>query len=110
MKNAIVQVITQQSSPDYAAAVVRDYEAAVSRAAASPILSRDLGLPKSAVQTPQKELSFTKGSKAVIWVGVEKYEGTIKDDRPGWVVLHTDTGEVTVRKSEITRSEVPSKP
>jgi hypothetical protein len=44
-----------------------------------------------------------------IWVGTDKYVGTVKDDLSGWVVLQTDKGEVTVRKSEITRSEVPSK-
>jgi hypothetical protein len=42
-------------------------------------------------------------------VGTEKYMGTVKDDRAGWVVLQTDKGEVTVRKSEITRSEVTGK-
>jgi hypothetical protein len=56
------------------------------------------------------EPSFTKGSKAIIWMGNEKYEGTVKDDRSGWVVLQTDKGEATLRKSEITRSEAPSKP
>jgi hypothetical protein len=110
MKDGLVHVITQQTTPDYIAAALRDYEAAVSRAAESPVLSRDLGLQKGTAPTPQKELSFTKGSKVTIWVGVEKYVGTVKEDRPGWVVLQTDTGEASVRKSEITRSEVPTKP
>ncbi|HTU91928.1 MAG TPA: hypothetical protein VMF69_17735, partial [Gemmataceae bacterium] len=110
VKNAIVGVIAQQSSPDYAAAAVRNYEAAVDRAAASPILSRDLGLHKSGASSPSAEPTFTKGNKVTIWVGNDKYVGTVKDDRPGWVVIQTDKADVTVRKSEITRSEVPPKP
>ncbi len=110
LKDAIVQVIARQAAPDYTAALMRDYESAVSRAAASPVLSRDLNLSKSAAPTPSAEPTFTKGAKATIWVGNDKYAGTIKDDRPGWVVLQTDRAEVTVRKSEITRAEVQPKP
>jgi hypothetical protein len=110
VKNAVVSVITKQASPEYAAAVARDYETAVSHAAASPILSRDLGLSKSSAPAPAAELTFAKGGKVTIWVGNEKYVGTVKDDLPGWIVLQTDKAEVTVRKSEITRAEVPPKP
>jgi hypothetical protein len=111
LKNAIVGVsgIGRQASPDYIAAAVRDYQSAVSRAAASPVLSRDLSLTKSTVSAPAMEPTFTKGAKATIWVGNEKYAGTVKDDLPGWVVLQTDKAEVTLRKSEITRAEVPPK-
>jgi hypothetical protein len=109
MKDALVQVIAHESSPDHAAAAVRDYDAAIARAAASPVLSRDLGLPKIVPPAPSPEPTFPKGGKATIWLGNDKYVGTITDDRPGWVVLQTDKAEVTVRKSEITRSEV-SKP
>jgi hypothetical protein len=110
MKDSMVQIITLQSSPEYAASAERAYEVAVTRASASPILSRDLGLQKNPAPAPQTEPSFTKGSKVTIWVGNEKYEGTVKEDRPGWVVLQTEKGEVSLRKSEITRSEAPSKP
>jgi hypothetical protein len=110
MKNALVQVIAQEATPSHAAAAVRDYDAAAARAAASPVLSRDLGLSKSAAAAPAEEPKLTKGGKATIWVGNDKYVGTVKDDLPGWIVLQTDKAEVTVRKSEITRSEVPSKP
>jgi hypothetical protein len=109
LKNAIVQGIGRQSLPEYTAATMRNYESAVSRAANSPVLSRDLGLSKSNAPAPSGEPSFTKGAKATIWVGNDKYDGTVKEDRPGWVVLQTDKAEVTVRKSEITRAEVPPK-
>jgi hypothetical protein len=112
LKNAIVGVsgIGRQASPDHIAAAIRDYQSAVARAAASPVLSRDLGLSKSTVSAPSTEPTFTKGAKATIWVGNEKYAGTVKDDSPSWVVLQTDKAEVTVRKSEITRAEVAPKP
>jgi hypothetical protein len=109
LKNAIVPVIARQAGPEHSVAAVRDYEAAVSRAAASPVLSRDLGLTKENASLPSAEPAFTKGAKATIWLGNEKYEGTIKDDRSGWVVLQTDKAEVTVLKSEITRAEVTPK-
>jgi|GEM_PF-2080980 hypothetical protein len=110
VKNAIVSVIARQASPEYAAAAARDYEAAVARAAASPVLARDLGLSKSSAPAPSAGPTFTKGAKATIWVGNDKYVGTIKDDSFGWVVLQTDKAEVTVRKSEISRAEVSPKP
>jgi hypothetical protein len=109
MKNALVEVIARDASPENAAAALRAYDAAAARAAESPVLSRDLGLSKSSSSAPSREPTFTKGSKVTLWAGNEKYVGTVKEDRPGWVVLHTDRGEVTVRKSEITRSET-SKP
>jgi hypothetical protein len=109
MKNAIVGAIARQALPEYTTAAMRDYEAAMSRAANSPVLSRDLGLSKSNAPAPSGEPTFSKGAKATIWVGNEKYAGTVKDDRPGWLVLQTDKAEVTVRKSEITRAEVPPK-
>lgn len=110
MKNALVQVIAQDATPSRTAAAVRDYDAAAARAADSPILSRDLGLSKSAAAAPAREPKYTKGAKATIWVGNDKYVGTVKEDLPGWLVLQTDKAEVTVRKSEITRSEAPTKP
>lgn len=109
MKNALSQVIARDASPEYAASVLRTYDAAAARAAESPVLSRDLGLSKSSSSTPSREPTFTKGSKVTLWAGNDKYVGTVKEDRPGWIVLQTDKGEVTVRKAEITRSEA-SKP
>jgi hypothetical protein len=109
LKNAIVGAIARQGLPEYTVAATRDYQSALSRAAASPVLSRDLNLPKSGASAPSAEPTFTKGAKATIWVGNEKYAGTVKDDLSGWVVLQTDKGEVTVRKSEISRAEVPPK-
>ena len=110
MKNALVQTVARDATPENAVAALRNYEAAAARAAASPILSRDLGLKKSSTAAPSQGPTYTKGSKATIWVGNDKYIGTVKEDRPDWVIIQTDKTEATVRKSEITRSETPSKP
>jgi hypothetical protein len=110
MKTALVQSVARDATPENAAAALRNYEAAVERAATSPVLSRDLGLKKSSNAAPSQAPTYTKGSKVTIWVGNDKYVGTVKDDRPDWVIIQTDKAEATVRKSEITRSETPSKP
>jgi hypothetical protein len=114
MKDALVQQIAHESSGEYAAAALRNYENAAAHAAASPFLSRELSLTPAPAPAPEPapapraaEPTFKKGSKVTIWVGNDKYAGTVRDDRPGWVVLQTDKAEVTVRKSQITRSEAP---
>jgi hypothetical protein len=108
-KAAMVQGIARDSSPEYATAALRNYDAVLGRAASSSVLARDLSLQKGPATYSSYEPSYTKGGKVTLWVGTEKYMGTVKDDRAGWVVLQTDKGEVTVRKSEITRSEVTGK-
>ena len=110
MKTALVQTVARDATPENAAAALRNYEAAAARAATSPVLSRDLGLTKSSTAALSQGPTYTKGSKATIWVGNDKYVGTVKEDRPDWVIIQTDKAEATVRKSEITRSETPSKP
>ncbi len=54
MKTALSQAIARDASADYAAAALKSYEAAVARAASSPVLSRDLGLKKSAAPSKEK--------------------------------------------------------
>jgi hypothetical protein len=110
MKNSLVQVIAHEATADYAAAAVRNYQAAAGRAAASPLLSRELSLRADASAPAPTEPAFKKDSKVTIWVGNDKYVGTVLDDRPEWVVLQTDKAEVTIRKAGITRSEVQRKP
>jgi hypothetical protein len=110
LKDALVRVIAHDATADRSVAAVRGYEAAAARAADSAVLSRDLGLKKGPAPKPDQGLSFPKGSKVTVWVGKDKYVGTVKDDRGDWLVIQTDSAEVTLRKSEITRSEVSGKP
>jgi hypothetical protein len=110
LKNALAKAILTDASPDYAAQALRNYDTAVARAASSPTLAKALSLRKSPATYAAYEPTFTKGANVVVWVGNDKYAGTVKDDHPGWVVIQTAAGEVTVRKSEITRSETPAKP
>jgi hypothetical protein len=56
MKAAIVHVIASQYTPDYAAAAAKNYQSALDAAAASSVLSRDLGLTRSKkTTTPPKQ-------------------------------------------------------
>jgi hypothetical protein len=109
VKNSIAPGMAREGSPEHAAFAVRTYDTVAARATASPTLSRDLSLQKGPAYSTDHCLSFAKGSKVTVWVGNDKYQGTVKDDSADWVVLQTGTSDVTVRKSEITRSEVPSK-
>ncbi len=109
VKNSIAPAMARESSPEYAAFAVRTYDTIAARAAASPTLSRDLSLQKGSAYSTDRGPSFSKGSKVTIWVGNDKYQGTVKEDSADWVVLQTGTSDMTVRKSEITRAEAPSK-
>lgn len=53
VRTAILQAITTQTSPDSVNAAIKNYETAVDRAAASSVLSRDLGLTKRATPPPK---------------------------------------------------------
>lgn len=109
VKNAIVPAMARESSPEHAALAVRTYDSVAGRAAASATLSRDLSLQKGPAYSTDRGLAFAKGSKVTIWVGNDKHQGTVKEDSADWVVLQTGTSDVTLRKSEITRTEVPSR-
>jgi hypothetical protein len=109
LKNSIAPRIAHEGSPEYAASATRFYDTAAGRAAASAVLSRDLSLQKGPAAYSDHLPSFTKGSKVTVWVGNDKYQGTVKDDSDGWVVIQTGNNEVTVRKSEVTRIEAPAK-
>lgn len=109
VKNSIAPAMAREGSPEHAAFAVRAYDSVAARAAASPTLSRDLSLQKGPAYSTDHGPSFAKGSKVTIWVGNDKYQGTVKEESADWVVLQTGTNDVTVRKSEITRAEAPSK-
>lgn len=110
MKAALAPVLASQASPEYAEHVLRTYEKTAARAAASPVLAKTLSLRKAPAVAANYEPSFTKDSKVAVWVGNDKYDGVVKSDRSGWVVLETDDGEVSLRKSTIERSLVHNKP
>jgi hypothetical protein len=110
MKDAMVQAIAKQTDPEYANDTLRHYERAVSRAATMPMLAKTLSVPRTATASAEYEPSYKKDSHVVLWIGDDKYSGTVKADQPGWVVLDTEEGEVSVRKSQIMRSQVIARP
>jgi hypothetical protein len=112
MKTAIAPAIAAQLSPEYAEQAEQHYEKAMTRAASSPTLAKALHLRPTDEATASRpsEPSYAKDSTVTVWAGNDKYTGVVMADRPGWVVLKTDEGEMTLRKSTIERSLVRSKP
>ena len=110
MKEAIAQAIAKQTDPEYANDTLRHYERAVSRAVSMPMLAKTLSVPRTATASAEYEPSYKKDSHVVLWIGEDKYTGTVKSDQAGWVVLDTEEGEVNVRKSQIMRSQVLARP
>lgn len=110
MKEAIAQAIAKQTEPEYANDTLRHYERAVSRAVSMPMLARTLSVPRTATASADYEPSFKRDSHVILWIGEDKYTGTVKEDRSGWVVLDTEDGEVSVRKAQIMRSQVLGRP
>jgi len=87
-KDEMVKVIAQQASPEYADAAQRHYHTALSHAAASPAVARAMSPHTTAnVSADEDELSYPKDSEVVVWSGNEKYSGTVKADRPNWLIL-----------------------
>ena len=110
IKDAMAKAIANQTSPEYANQALHEYEKALARAASSPMLAKTLSLPKPSVATAKDEISYPENRKVTIWIGSDKYDGVVKADRPSWIVLETDDGEMRVRKSSIERSIVHAKP
>jgi len=109
-KDEMVKAIAQQTSPEYAEAAQKHYQAALSHAATSPTVAKALSLPKTPNAYAELDPSYPKDSEVVLWLGTEKYTGIVKADRPDWLILQTDKGELRVRKSAIVRAEVRAIP
>jgi hypothetical protein len=110
IKDAMAPAIAKQIEPEYASETLRHYERAVSRAVSMPMLAKTLSVPRTATASADYEPSYKKDSHVVLWIGDDKYRGTVKADQPGWVVLDTEEGEVSLRKSQIMRSQVLARP
>jgi hypothetical protein len=99
LKNNLAPVIAQQAaSPEYHAAVIKNYQTALADAAASPRLARGLRLDgrKPVKAMPPVTLTLKNG---------EKVEGSSLDDKTGgdFYIVETPRGQTSVRKSEVIR-------
>jgi hypothetical protein len=107
LKNAIAPVIAQQmASPEYQAAVIRNYNAALAEVSTHPRLARALGLKKSDVAevagTPEQPVK-PRPPVTLTLKGGEKIEGNTMTEEGDWYVVTTPRGQTQVRKSEVTR-------
>ncbi len=107
LKNQIAPVIAQQmASPEYAAAVSRNYQAALTEAANYPRLARALGVKKgegAEVAFPTEPRARPQPPVTLTLKGGEKVEGSTLAEEGDWYVVTTPRGQTQVRKSEVMR-------
>ncbi len=109
LKDAMAQVIAQQAaSPEYAAAVIKNYQTALADVAASPRLAKSLRLDgrRPAEGVP---VGIPPGPKAAAPITLtlkngDKVEGSsMKPDDGDFYVVETPRGQTSIRKSEVIR-------
>jgi hypothetical protein len=105
MKNALAGTIAQQATPEYTAAAVRNYEAAVARASESGPIRVAMGLSDRPGSGRVAEAAFVKGRPPVTLIRKEgeRIEGSKMRDEGDWYIVERANDEVQVRKSEVTR-------
>jgi hypothetical protein len=108
LKNAMAQVIAQQAaSPEYAATVTRNYQAALGEVMRSDRLARDLRLPRArageGVPVGPPEPKFEKGPFVLTLKGGDKVDADEMAREGDWMVLKTRKGTERIRESEVTR-------
>jgi len=109
IKEAMAQVLAQQSTPEYAASIDRSYEQVVLRASTSPTLRVAFGVP--ALQAVRSEMQnnyraiegpASTGAVTLTMRGGDRISATSTREEGDWVVLYQD-GRV---KSKVRQSEV----
>jgi hypothetical protein len=116
IKEAVAQTISRQATPEYTAAVYRNYGAALARAANTPVLrdSLALGKPKGRPeigeaaygQTIPGGPTFQAGRPVTLTLkGGGTLEGTVVGEDPDWVAVETSNSIVNVRKAEVVKGE-----
>jgi hypothetical protein len=106
MKSAMAREIASQATPEYAGATARDLGVATGRIASSDQLAKGFGIARSnvlpaAAPSPAHIVLTLKGG--------EKVEGTVYGEDTDWFRVDTPTGTVSVRKSEVSKVEMPKK-
>jgi hypothetical protein len=106
MKAAFARQIASQADPAFAAGAARDMGVAMGRIGASEQLAKSFGLnrgniaPAAAATAPHIVLTLKNG---------DKVDGTLYGEDADWFRVDTATGTVSVRKSEVTKVEMPKK-
>jgi hypothetical protein len=109
VKDALVSVLPQQATPQYAASIDRNYDRAVARASSSPSLRLALGLPDgrrgSDFVLPTPASAEVPSSAVMITL---KDGTTISGDKmtedKDWITIHTKAGrKIRVRPAEVTK-------
>jgi hypothetical protein len=106
IKAAMARELAAEANPEYATSVARGLESAYGRIATSDRLAKSFNLSKSnvvpaAATTPTRVILTLKGG--------DKVDGALYGEDSDWFRVETSTGTVSVRKSEVSRVEMPKK-
>jgi hypothetical protein len=101
LKDDLSQVIAQQAaSPDFQAAVIRNYNTAMGQVSRNERLARDLGVKSG----PIAEAGYEAAPVTLTLKNGDKVEGTTLDEDGDWYVLDKGKShEERIRKSEVVR-------
>jgi hypothetical protein len=106
MKDALVQVLAREATPEYAAAANRAYDNALARAASSNVIRPVLGPDE---RGRVRGAAFERPQPAAVTVtltlkGGDKVTGDAVQEDGDWYVVQSGGEEVArVRQSEVTR-------
>ena len=110
VKDALVSVLPQQATPQYAAAIDRNNDRAVARASSSPSLRLALGLPDGrrgsdfVLPTPAAASEAPAGKYTITTKDGTTYSGDKMTEDKDWVTIFTKDGrKVRVRPAEVTK-------
>ncbi|HZY88746.1 MAG TPA: hypothetical protein VFE78_28235 [Gemmataceae bacterium] len=106
LKNMLSQTIAQEATPNYTAAAMRNYNAAVARAGESNSLRVALGLPERKAGGPNPYRYAAAESTAPVVLTLkngQQVEGSKMAMEGDFYVIETPTRKVRVLKSEVTR-------
>jgi hypothetical protein len=103
LKNMISQVIAQEATPNYTAAAMRNYSAAVARAGQSNTLRTALGLPEPKAGGANYAAAESQAPIVLTLKNGDTVAGTKMATEGDFYVVDTPTRKVKVLKSEVTR-------
>jgi hypothetical protein len=124
IKTEMAQTLARQATPEYAAGVARQYDAALARlGSASPSIRAAVGIsdrggvrPAAAPPEqggPEEARLAAPGTQVVVTRKIdnttEKVEGTVVRDTGEWLILQTSAGKRTLAKNQIMDVLEPKK-
>jgi hypothetical protein len=103
LQRELAHTLGDQATPEYAAKVRRNYETAMARVSASPVIAKNLGIKKGDVLPVERERETPQaGQFAVTMKDGREFTGNLVREDNDRLVLDTGKAEIEIRKSETT--------